>query len=195
MSSTGCVQPITKSQHADAKEILERSETHLSPWVRVVSKAVRLEPGRRIEVYHCLSQSDSVAILARTQSGLIPIVRQYRPAVEAYTWELPSGLLQEKETPGEACRRELKEETGLKAKRVRYIGSYYADTGRLEHWLHAFYVSASNPGSDFAPEPGLTVSFVSPRELRQHIRLGRFQYLHHIGVLTLASLKGIRWDG
>ncbi len=42
-------------------------------------------------------------------------MRQYRPAVERFTWELPAGLLDEGETPADAFRRELMEETGYPA--------------------------------------------------------------------------------
>ena len=38
-------------------------------------------------------------------------MRQYRPALEAFTWELPAGLVDPGEDPAETCRRELMEET------------------------------------------------------------------------------------
>ena len=44
------------------------------------------------------------------------LVKQYRPPLDAYTIELPAGLIDANETPQEAAIRELKEETG-------YIGS------------------------------------------------------------------------
>ncbi len=72
--------------------IVSRSEMYVSPWVRLVTKEVEFFSGQRPETYHALSQADYVTVFAVTRSGLIPIVRQYRPAVEAYTWELPAGL-------------------------------------------------------------------------------------------------------
>src|SRR2546425_6723543 len=70
-----------------APRIISRAETSLSPWVRIVEKEVLFGPGSETQQYHSLRVSDYVAILARTPSGLIPIVRQYRPAIEACTWE------------------------------------------------------------------------------------------------------------
>jgi len=174
-------------------KILSRTETHLSPWARVVEKEVQFSIGRR-EVYHCLAQADYVAILARTHSGLIPIVRQYRPAVEAYTWELPSGLLEEGEDPKDACRRELKEETGLNAESITYLGGYYADTGRLENRLHAFFVLASDPDPVFIPKPGISVDFVNMQTLREYVLSGKFKHQLHLGLFTLARLMGIGLD-
>ena len=67
------------------------------------------------ELYHAVGQQDYIAIVAMTPDGKIPIVRQYRPAVEGFTWELPAGMLEQGEDAADCCRRELLEETGLKA--------------------------------------------------------------------------------
>ena len=55
-------------------------------------------------------------------SGKIPIVRQYRPALEGIRWELPAGLVEPGEDPAESCRRELLEETGLTARAIHASG-------------------------------------------------------------------------
>jgi len=173
--------------------ILKRTETRLSPWVRVISKEVEFASGKEVEVYHCVAQPDYIAILAKTSSGLIPLVRQYRPAVEAYTWELPAGLLEKGEGPEDACRRELKEETGLNAEKVTYLGCYYPDTGRLENRLHAFFVTTPDPDPGFAPEPGISVKFVSTQKLGEYILSGKFKHQLHIGILAIACLAGLDW--
>lgn len=174
-----------------APRIVSRSETVLSPWVRVVSKTVERAPDRALEVYHCLSQPDYVSILARTPSGLIPLVRQYRPAVECYTWEFPAGLVEPGERPSDACRRELKEETGLDITSMFSLGTYYADTGRAENRLHAFFVEASDPDPAFVPEPTLHLEFVPQEALGTTIRSGKLQYLHQIALVALAVMHEV----
>eukprot|EP00929_Paragymnodinium_shiwhaense_P098080 TRINITY_DN59616_c0_g1_i2.p1 TRINITY_DN59616_c0_g1~~TRINITY_DN59616_c0_g1_i2.p1 ORF type:complete len:240 (+),score=40.04 TRINITY_DN59616_c0_g1_i2:68-787(+) len=53
----------------------------------------------------------------------ILLVKQFRPALNAYTLELPAGLVDKGETPGAAALRELKEECG-------YIGKLVSVTAR-----------------------------------------------------------------
>lgn len=52
------------------------------------------------------------AVTAETQPRLV-LIRQYRYPVDAFLYELPAGLVDGGETPGEAAAREMKEETGL----------------------------------------------------------------------------------
>jgi hypothetical protein len=56
------------------------------------------------------SQQDYIAIVAALPDGRLPIVRQYRPALESFTWELPAGLVESGEDAAACCRRELMEE-------------------------------------------------------------------------------------
>jgi len=133
---------------------------------------------------------DYVAVVVRMPDGLFPILRQYSPAVEAYTWEFPAGLLEPGEDPAETCARELREETGLSAGSITPLGSFYADTGRLANRLHAFFVEAGNPEPGFLPEPGVELKLVTLEELCGLIQTGAFSLVSHIGVLLLAQLHG-----
>lgn len=172
-------------------KILSRTETALSPWVRVVSKTVTGLAGRPDEVFHCLAQPDYIAILAMTPRGLIPIIRQYRPAVEVETWELPAGLLDPGESPEAACRRELHEETGVEVLSILTAGSYDADPGRMENRLHAFVVTASDPNPRFIGEAGQAVEFVTAEALYDAARSGKIRYLHHVGIIAMAVAQGL----
>ncbi len=167
--------------------IVARRERQLSPWTTLIEKDVELAPGRAPDTYHAFGLFDWVVAVARTPDGRVAVVRQFRPAVERYTWELPSGLIDPGEDPETACRRELLEETGLRAERVIYLGGYRPDTGRLELVQHVFRVEASGPRPDFVPEPGVVVDYVRPEVIRELIREGSFSQLHHIAAWFLAD--------
>ena len=57
----------------------------LSPWVSLVEVAVRRD-GEPVETYHGLEVADYVVVCARSSSGLIPVVRQFRPIRSAQRW-------------------------------------------------------------------------------------------------------------
>jgi 8-oxo-dGTP pyrophosphatase MutT (NUDIX family) len=168
--------------------IVARRERRLSPWTTLVEKDVVFAPGRSPDTYHAFGPFDWAVAAARLPDGRIPIVRQFRPAVERYTWELPSGLVDPGEDPETACRRELLEETGLRAERLTYLGGLRPDSGRLELVQHAYRVEASGPVPEFVPEPGIAVDYVRPEEIVALIRLGSFCQLHHIAAFFLAGL-------
>src|SRR6266516_2958814 len=73
--------------------IRSRRTTEVSPWVSIIAREVEFSRGAAPQVYHAVEQPDYISIVALTRSGKIPIVRQYRPALEAYAWELPAGLV------------------------------------------------------------------------------------------------------
>ncbi len=56
----------------------------------------------------------------------VVLVKQFRPALDAYTIEAPAGLIDENETPEEAALRELREECG-------YVGTIKFTHDAKEH--------------------------------------------------------------
>src|SRR5213079_2244404 len=72
---------------------------------------------------------------AVTPNGTFPLVRQFRPALEEFTLELPSGHVDLGESPEQAARKELREETGFVANELILLGSLSPDTGRLSNPL------------------------------------------------------------
>lgn len=168
--------------------IVARRERRLSPWVTLLEKDVEPAPGLPVETYHGLGPAAYVVAVARMPDGLVPIVRQFRPVIEQYTWELPSGLVDPGEDPETACRRELLEETGLRAERVTYLGGLHPDAGRLDVRQHVYRIEASRPEPGFVPEPGVAVDYVPPATILALIRQGDFSQLHHIAAFFLAGL-------
>ena len=172
-------------------KIRSRRTTKISPWMDVIAREVEFAPGEPPQIYHAVGQLDYLAIVARIPDGRVPIVRQYRPAFEAFTWELPAGLIERGEDPAQACARELLEETGYQARAVHPLGvPLAACTGRLSNRIHSFFVETSDRAADFTPEPGIAVALKTPAELAAMITANEFVQQLHLGALMLAELRG-----
>jgi ADP-ribose pyrophosphatase len=173
----------------DWPKITARRSTKISPWVDLIEREVEFAKGAPAELYHAVGQGDYIAIVARTPDGRIPIVRQYRPAVERFTWELPAGMVEHGEDAAACCRRELLEETGLTAERLYALGTYAPCTARLSNRVHSFFVEAGPAAEAQGSEPGIEVRLVSPAELGGLIRSGEFALQLHLGALLLAGVR------
>jgi len=169
-------------------KIRSRRTIPISPWMDVIAREVEFTAGAEPQVYHAVTQLDYLAIVPLTREGLIPIVRQYRPAIEAFTWELPAGLVEQGEDPAAACSRELLEETGYPARAIHSLGPPAAPcTGRLSNRVYSFFVETGERVAGFTPEPGMTVALKSPAELSALIKAGGFVQQLHLGALLLAE--------
>ncbi|MCU0666967.1 MAG: NUDIX hydrolase [Candidatus Omnitrophica bacterium] len=62
-------------------------------------------------------------------NGKVVMLRQYRPVIKKYLYELPAGTLEENETPLACARRELIEETGFSAGKLIKLGFIYPVPG------------------------------------------------------------------
>ena len=178
------------AKNVDWPKIVSRRATRVSPWVEIIERGVEFTPGAQPDLSHAISQTDYVAIVARTPDGMIPIVRQYRPALENFTWELPAGMLDKDEQPVDCCRRELLEETGFPAQKVHALGTYAPCTARLSNQIHTFFVETGPPANRSGIEAGIEVKLVSPGELATLILTKEFVLQLHIGALLLASMHG-----
>lgn len=170
-------------------KVTSRQIVTVSPWVDIVAREIEFSRGAPKEVYHAFKQQDYLAIVARTPSWHFPIVRQYRPALEAFTWELPAGLAEPGEDLAEGCRRELLEETGYPTRTIHALGTAAPCSGRLSNRIHSFFLETSERVADFVPEPGLDVRLVTASELTDMIKSGEFVSQLHLGALLLAELR------
>jgi len=174
----------------DWPKIKARRTTRVSPWLAIIEREVEFAPGAEPQLYHAVGQQDYIAIVAALPDGRIPIVRQYRPALESFTWELPAGIVDPGEDAVACCRRELMEETGFAARVVHPLGTYAPCTARLSNRLHSFFVAVGSVAETGTIEPGIALKLVGPAALAELIQAREFVLQLHIGALLLAGLHG-----
>lgn len=89
-------------------------------------------------VYAIVTNPDSAFVVPHFENGDTMLVRQWRHAWDASSWEVPAGTFDRDEEPLSCARRELAEETGLVAERYTSLGVVHGAaflTGRAHLFL------------------------------------------------------------
>ena len=176
--------------------IINKKVKTISEWVSITEREVLLDKLKGPEIFHSFSLADYVSVVAVDENGKIPLVRQYRPALDTFTIELPGGLLDAGETPEFRARKELIEETGLiPSGLLAPLPCLLPDTGRLENRLWGFFTEANKSTNlEWRQETGVEPLFVTRDTLRKMILKGEFNHALHVALIGLAHMKGyLKW--
>ena len=82
-------------------------------------------PNGSTQDYDIMLHNGAAAVVAVTDEGRIVMVRQYRPAFDEITTEIPAGKRDGDEDFERAAARELEEETGYRPGRMRHLITVY----------------------------------------------------------------------
>ena len=153
----------------------------------------------RLEVHHLEDQESgkrhkrevvvhpgAVVVLALLDDRRVLLIRNRRYAVGQILLELPAGTLEKNEDPMNCAGRELLEETGYLAGRLKPIGNYFTSPGILSEKMYAFAAydltkkeSALEEGEEIELEPA------DFDEAVRMIRDGRIQDAKSIATLLM----------
>jgi len=107
--------PEPDPPHPDPWVRRESRAIYANPWISVREDAV-LRPDGRPGIYGVVEfRNQATGIVAIDEQGRTPLVGQWRYPLGAWSWEIPEGGAPRDEDPLDAARRELAEETGLRA--------------------------------------------------------------------------------
>jgi ADP-ribose pyrophosphatase len=97
-----------------------------------------IEPGGVRADRDIVVHPGSVVVLPIFEDRRVLLIRQYRHTVGEFLWELVAGRKEPDETPGVAARRELLEETGYTARRLRKLLHIIPTPGFVNEWMWIF---------------------------------------------------------
>ncbi len=95
-------------------------------------------PNGRQATREYIRHSGAVCVLPLTEQNEAVMVRQYRYPFARVLLEVPAGKLDPGETPDEAARRELSEETGATAEVWTYLGEYFPTVAYSDEVIHLY---------------------------------------------------------
>ncbi len=116
---------------------IKRQKIYDGKVIKVFNDKVQLQNGKTAyrEVVEHFQVS---AIVAVDDENKVIIEKQYRYPIGKEIYEIPAGLIDEGETPIEAAKRELLEETGYAAESWQEITSFYPSAGMHDELVHIF---------------------------------------------------------
>ena len=89
-----------------------------------------------------------VGVVPVDEQGYVYMVRQYRIPYDEILLEIPAGKLDKGEDTAIAAQRELREETGLRAEKIEFIGNFYPTVGVCDEDLRMYLATGLTQGED-----------------------------------------------
>jgi ADP-ribose pyrophosphatase len=131
--------------------------------VEVMIEQVELPNGRTMEL-EIVRHPGGAAVVALDAKGRVCLLRQYRHVVGGWVWELPAGKLDPGEPPQATARRELAEETGVRAARWDGLGRVLSSPGIFTEVIHLFLARELERGETSTEEHELIEAHWLPLE-------------------------------
>jgi ADP-ribose pyrophosphatase len=129
------------------------------------------EPGGVVCTREIITHNGSVVLLPVFPDGSILMVRQYRHAAASYLWELVAGHIDKGERPLAAAHRELVEETGYTARRMKPLLNFFPSPGVLNERMWVYSATGLTAGAPRQEaDERITARRFSTGEIEQMIR-------------------------
>ena len=132
------------------------------------------------------AMQDWVSIVPVTSDGKFVFVRQHRYGIDAPTLEVPGGIIDAGQSPGEAALRELREETGYGRGKLVSLGAAHPNPALQDNRHHMFLVQDAERVGDPEFDPGefCEVTTLTREQIRTGMRDG--EITHALVLLALA---------
>jgi ADP-ribose pyrophosphatase len=146
-----------------------RTETVFSGKLIEVRKVtVQLPNGTTID-REIVTHPEVIAVLPLLDDGRIVLVRQFRKSAEKVLLEVPAGGVDAGESPEDAVRREMIEETGYRVGSVRKLSSFYTSPGFTTELMHLYEARDLQPGDATEETDQIQVVLLTPEEALERV--------------------------
>jgi 8-oxo-dGTP pyrophosphatase MutT (NUDIX family) len=165
--------PESEADHLTIEQISSRIVYH-NQWMQVREDVIQRPDGSQ-GIYSYIEKPDFALVIPVERDGF-HLVEQYRYPVSRRSWEFPQGTLPNREDsdPTALARRELAEETGLRAGRLHRLGYLHPAQGMSSQGCTVFVADQLEAGqhSREHEEQDMRQRWFSRDELEEMIRGG-----------------------
>ena len=172
---------------------LDSKLVYQNKWMSVREDKIERASGAQ-GIYGVVDKHDFVVILP-IDNGHVHLVEQYRYPVKQRFWELPQGAWEDNPDiePQRLAAAELREETGLVANTMHYVGFQYLAYGMCSQGYHIFVASelSFTERQLDAEEEGLLTAKFTLAEFEHMLQSGQIKDATTVVAYSLAKLKGL----
>ncbi len=163
-------------------EKLEEKHLIKDQWIDLKESSWRFPDGAVWSPYYTFSRRDYVVIVARCADGRFITVRQFRQGIEQVTCEFPAGGIEKGESPAEAARRELEEETGYVSDDWRAVAKIPSYATMADNYAYIFYAGNCRLEKEQSLDPMefVDVDLMEEEKLHELIREDGFHQAVHV---------------
>ena len=157
-------------------EVIRRRQiADVSPWLQLCQEEIRLPDGKLIKDFYYIDQPDYVVVFGINTKLEALCLWHYKHGPRRVCLGLPAGYIENNETPLEAAKRELWEETGCRAEYWQELGIFTVDGNRGCGQAHIFF--ARNVCAYVEPEPDdleeFLIEWIEFESLRKYLFSGK----------------------
>lgn len=160
-------------------------------WMTVREDAVQRLDGSQ-GIYGLVERPDFALVIPAEGDGF-HLVEEFRYAIGRRSWNFPQGSAPDGQVcePEELARRELAEETGLRAGTMTPLGFLHCSHGSSGQGFHTFLATGlvAGPPDRELEEQDMRQRFVSRREFEEMIRSGAITDDSTVAAYTLLLLR------
>lgn len=160
-------------------------------WATLRVDTCRMPDGTIIPDYYVLEYPEWVNAVALTDDNKVILVKQYRHAAGEAILEIPGGCMDEGESPEQAVRRELLEETGYEFEDIEFLSSLYANPSTANNKTYCFIARGGKRVAEQKLDRGeeIEIELVSPDKLKELLLNNAFGQALHTSGIFYALLK------
>lgn len=126
--------------------------------------------------YSFVKIKPGICVIVETPDGFV-LLKEYRYPIKSWTYEFTAGCIDEGESPEEAARREIKEETGYIADEIISLGDFYPSFGPTDEKISLFYARCSErTKAETEYTEFITYELVARERIEELIMSGEFKH-------------------
>lgn len=155
--------------------------------LKLAHKDIKL-PNGYVAHFEIVKHPGAVLVIPFLTKDKIILLRQLRPVIGIYLYELPAGTLDKNEKPVTCAHREIIEETGYAAKKVTYLSYIYPVPGYSTEKIHIFKAEGLYKKDRIPEKDEIIEHFVlTKKEIKKLFKSGRIIDAKTISALSLCG--------